>query len=151
MAENTRRRVGKPRRDVEEYFIEPGGSNDAETTILPKDSSQKLIKSFKRSSSESNIRPGPDNYTTLFKSRSSRNLLNERNNPNSLKTYIKNRNAINIYDTMPNEHMPPLFIINQNEVKKKFLESNVPPYLKVNRSLVKEFRPFGTHQLGDHR
>lgn len=95
-------------------------------------------RSYKRSSSESNIRDDNSNVSQsslqssspnapIFKSRSSKNLAAEKP---PLKTVIKNKNAINIYDRMPNEHMPPLYIINQEEVKRKFLESNVPPVLK---------------------
>ena len=125
------KRASNSRKDGEEHFIELSSSNEVETSSpVPRDLSQtKLIKHFKRCSSEVNIRLDSDNFS-LFKSPSSRNLFNEKFNSNSLKTYIKNKNAINIYDSMPNEHMPPLFITNQNEVKKKFLESNVPPILK---------------------
>lgn len=130
-------------RVIEEYFIEPTVSSSTERfgkeTSIRLDDAKVIKKQLKRSSSESAMREtGSSNDSDdvgfiLTKSKSSRNLAGT-----TLKTYIKNRNAINIYDRMPNEYMPPLFITNQNEVKKKFLESNVPPILKFkgdNRSI----------------
>ena len=48
--------------------------------------------------------------------------------------YSKNRNTLRIYDSVPKNAMPPLHIINQDEVKKKFLESNIPPVLQFKAS-----------------
>lgn len=116
---------------IEEYFIEPTPSSSSmqmmkETTVRV-DEAKIVRKRLQRSSSESAMRKeGGQLNGVLVKSTSSKNLAGQ----STLKTYIKNRNAINIYDSMPNEFMPPLFITNQNEVKRKFLESNVPPVLK---------------------
>lgn len=129
---------------IEEYFIEPSWSSPRpavvvsplqigkDTVLRLDENNTKLVQRrlLKRSSSESRLDTQANTTMAssggLVKSKSSRNLLGST----SLKTYIKNRNPINIYDSMPHEHMPPLFIINQDEVKKKFLESNVPPVLK---------------------
>lgn len=131
-------------RIIEEYFIEPtisSASPGVDTSLRLNEANIVRKRQLKRSSSETAMR-GEDESTSssssggfgLTKSKSSKNLAGM----SSLKTYIKNRNAINIYDSMPHEFMPPLFITNQNEVKKKFLESNVPPVLKFkgdNRSI----------------
>ena len=68
-----------------------------------------------------------------FKSKSLRDL-----NTDSLKSVdskvsknmLRNRNAIRLYDAIPAESMPPLHITNQDEVKRNFLELNLPPVLK---------------------
>lgn len=125
---------------IEEYFIEPAtfssSSSSSMKQLLMKETSVRVDEAkvvqkrsmMKRSSSESAMRAdgSSNNGGELVKSNSSRNLTGT----STLKTYIKNRNAINIYGAMPDEFMPPLFITNQNEVRRKFLESNVPPVLK---------------------
>jgi hypothetical protein len=56
------------------------------------------------------------------------------------KIYAKNRNNLRIYDSMPKSAMTPLFIVNQEEVKRKFIDSKVPPILqfKGNERVVQD-------------
>ena len=92
-------------------------------------------KKSKRSLSESLIVPEYSDQleargaSRRLKSNSTRDLSND-NHGNSLKTYFKNNNLITIYDSVPKEHQAPLHIINQEQVKKSFLEKNIPPVLK---------------------
>lgn len=46
------------------------------------------------------------------------------------RTIYKYNNPIRLFDQVPTSSQPPLHIINQSEVKKKFLECQIPPVLK---------------------
>jgi hypothetical protein len=76
---------------------------------------------------ESNIR-----QNKLKKSVSLRNLFNndEQKQAKLLSVFLKNNNAIRLYDSVPTKSMAVMHIVNQDEVKKKFLESKIPPVLK---------------------
>lgn len=43
------------------------------------------------------------------------------------RTILKHNYPIRLFDQVPKSSMPPLHIINQAEVKKKFIESQIPP------------------------
>lgn len=54
------------------------------------------------------------------------------------RIFSKNRNTLRIYDEAPKTAMAPLHIMNQEEVKRKFLESKIPPVLefRANKKVV---------------
>lgn len=101
---------------------------------LKRSSSELFIQKLAKSASSTSTTTCDESFETnssnkFFKSKSSRNLNTEESGK-LLKEYIKNHNTIRLYKSMPKQSMPPLHITNQDEVKRKFLESNVPPVLQ---------------------
>jgi hypothetical protein len=100
------------------------------SNILPKiDPKQNL----KRSASSSNVKKSkkqPDDNQLRRQQFKAESLVELDKVSKYARTIYKYNNPIRLFDQVPQSHQAPLHIVNQDEVKKKFLQSQIPPVLK---------------------
>lgn len=100
-----------------------------ESVCLPNINDSK--KKLKRSRSTSSFKQKePDDVKLKRDMQKARNLKELEDAARYAKVITRHNNPIRLFDSVPNGAMPPLHIINQEEVKKKFIESKIPPVLK---------------------
>lgn len=86
----------------------------------------------KRSSSSSNTKRSkePDEHQLRRQQFKAESLAEIDKASKYARTIYKYNNPIRLFDQVPSSSQPPLHIVNQSEVKKKFLECQIPPVLK---------------------
>ena len=86
-------------------------------------------KKLKRSRSTSSFKH--DETKLKRDMQKAKNLKELENAARYAKVITRNNNPpIRLFDSVPNGAMPPLHIVNQEEVKRKFIDSKIPPVLK---------------------
>jgi hypothetical protein len=118
----------------------PEDNEDSDVEIINEIETIIKSKRFRSVQSESRLSKTNSDHDQDIKRSKSKTSLNRSLSKDSVcgRIYSKNRNTLRIYDSVPKNQMPPLHILNQDEVKRKFLESNIPPVLefKANQKVI---------------